>query len=232
MSRPFERALQRAHRPFAKVCGLKRPTDLDHALELGADLTGFVFHPPSPRHVSEAQIIALCGAVHDAGARTALVTVDAERAATDRLVELAGLDVVQLCGSEDPASWRETTYGLLRRIGVDAGKPESCFEEVHAWQGVADAFVLDHPASAGGSGVPVDLALAGELARLAPCFLAGGLDGDADAFRDGAAPGPFIGFDASSRLESQPGVKDRGAMERFIRAAHEYSYPSISGPSA
>ena len=34
-----------------KICGLTTPTALDAALDAGADLVGFVFFPPSPRHI-------------------------------------------------------------------------------------------------------------------------------------------------------------------------------------
>ena len=34
-----------------KICGLKTPDALDVALAAGADLVGFVFFAPSPRHV-------------------------------------------------------------------------------------------------------------------------------------------------------------------------------------
>lgn len=217
MRRPLALAIARAHRPWAKVCGLSRQTDLYQALEAGADFVGFVSFEPSPRHMSDAQIIALCGVVHDAGARAALVTVDRVRPDVDRLVIDAGLDAVQLCGEESPNDWKDTPYGLLRRIGVGEG----CFKELDAWQGIADAFVLDHPASVGGSGQPVNMELAEELANAAPCFLAGGLDAEAAAFR-GEASAPFIGFDASSRLESRPGAKDPSAVVRFVDAAHRY----------
>ncbi len=223
MTRPLELAIARANRPWAKVCGLSRQADLYQALEAGADLVGFVSYEPSPRHMSDAQIIALCGVVHDAGARAALVTVNGERLATDRLVFAAGLDVVQLCGDENPGDWKDTTYGLLRRIGVGEG----CFGELHAWRGIADAFVLDHPASVGGSGQEVDMTLAEDLALVAPCILAGGLDAQAAVF-GGEVSAPFIGFDASSRLESRPGAKDASAVARFIEAAHLYPNASTS----
>src|SRR5690349_14433301 len=37
-----------------KICGLSTPDTLDAALEAGADMVGFVFFPPSPRHLELA----------------------------------------------------------------------------------------------------------------------------------------------------------------------------------
>ena len=34
-----------------KICGLSTPAALDTALEAGADMVGFVFFAPSPRHL-------------------------------------------------------------------------------------------------------------------------------------------------------------------------------------
>ena len=45
-----------------KICGLRTPEALDVALESGADLVGFVFFAPSPRHVA-------LGAARDLGGR-------------------------------------------------------------------------------------------------------------------------------------------------------------------
>ena len=36
---------------LVKICGLKTPDALDAALDAGADMVGFVFFPPSPRHL-------------------------------------------------------------------------------------------------------------------------------------------------------------------------------------
>ena len=35
---------------IVKICGLSTRETLDAALEAGADMVGFVFFPPSPRH--------------------------------------------------------------------------------------------------------------------------------------------------------------------------------------
>ena len=36
---------------IVKICGLSTPETLDAALQSGADMVGFVFFPPSPRHI-------------------------------------------------------------------------------------------------------------------------------------------------------------------------------------
>src|SRR5471032_189846 len=49
---------QRApHRTRIKLCGLSKPEDVAHAIDLGADAIGLVFYPPSPRSVSVAQAV-------------------------------------------------------------------------------------------------------------------------------------------------------------------------------
>ncbi len=43
-----------------KLCGLSNPaTNVNHAIELGADAIGLVFYPPSPRSVSVAQAVEI-----------------------------------------------------------------------------------------------------------------------------------------------------------------------------
>jgi len=212
---------------LVKVCGLTRAGDVDLALDAGADLLGFVSYPGSPRHVADVTVVALAGRVREREARSVLVIVDGERARVDALVRDAALDAVQLCGHEDPVDWAGTHYAILRRLAVDDGAAA----ELSAWADVADAFVLDHPATPGGSGRGVDPTIAARLAREAPCLLAGGLDGDVLA---GGLPAPLnaaliIGCDASSRLETAPGVKDPAAVRHFVQSVRSLSH---AGPSA
>src|SRR5262245_34542622 len=42
-----------------KICGVTRPADAAAAIEAGADALGFMFFPPSPRHITPAQAAAL-----------------------------------------------------------------------------------------------------------------------------------------------------------------------------
>ncbi|MCZ8261910.1 MAG: N-(5'-phosphoribosyl)anthranilate isomerase, partial [Beijerinckiaceae bacterium] len=44
---------------LVKICGLSTPASIDTAIEAGADLIAFNFHPRSPRYVSLEQAAAL-----------------------------------------------------------------------------------------------------------------------------------------------------------------------------
>lgn len=206
--------LDRHPPPLAKVCGLTGEADVRAALAAGADLLGFVSHSASPRHLADRSLVELTRQVHGHGGSSVLVVVDADRSTVEALVDEGRIDAVQLCGSEDPMDWEGAPFTLLRRLGVDAAAEE----EAARWRGCAGAFVLDHPAAAGGTGRRVDGALAAALARRFPCLLAGGLDAAAVAAFE--RPEVLLGFDASSRLELEPGRKCPHAVLRFVEAAH------------
>ena len=99
--------------PAIKICGLTTPIALDAAIAARADYAGLVFYPPSPRHVTMADV-ALLGA--RAGGRIARVGlfVDADDALIAEAVSAARLDVLQLHGEESPerAAQLKAQFGL------------------------------------------------------------------------------------------------------------------------
>lgn len=198
--------------PRVKICGLTRAADVARAVSAGADAVGFVHYAPSPRHLA-VEALGELGSSVPADVEKVVVLVDTPPGEAESLCTGAGARAVQLCGSEDPTAWRDFPFWILRRIGVD----ERAERELEAWREVAAGFVLDHPASPGGSGLPVAIEIAQELAGRAPCLLAGGLDASNVEERVQRV-GP-AGVDASSRLEISPGVKDHHHVQRFVNAA-------------
>src|SRR5271169_5792677 len=85
-----------------KICGLSTPEALDVALEAGADMVGFVFFAPSPRHVAFDIARALGTRVRGRSQKVAL-SVDADDAMLDAVVEALRPDLLQLHGKETPA---------------------------------------------------------------------------------------------------------------------------------
>ncbi|MFT7676460.1 MAG: phosphoribosylanthranilate isomerase [Planctomycetota bacterium] len=198
--------------PRLKVCGLTRAEDVQHALACGADALGFVHYAPSPRSVELVSIAELVTPVGDS-ALTVLVVVDVPATQLAAWVALTGVSSVQLCGDETPADFEGFPVPVLRRVAVTAGGAE----ELQRWAGTASAFVLDHPSSAGGSGLSVDLEQAAQLVTQAPCLLAGGLDPECVAER--IARVRPLGVDASSRLEQEPGVKHPELVRDYLQRA-------------
>ena len=198
--------------PRVKVCGVRSMADIGAALAVGLDAIGLVEHPPSPRAVTAEAAAAVVAALPTQVLCVA-VFVDRTPEEVALWLEASGAHIAQLCGSERPDEWTGFGRPLLRRLAVD----EHADEELERWREVAHGFVLDHPGAPGGSGHVVDLERARRLAARAPCLLAGGLD-EANVAERIARAAPH-GVDASSRLESAPGVKDPARVERFVRAA-------------
>ncbi len=98
---------------IVKICGLKTPEALDVALESGADLVGFVFFAPSPRHLGFEAARALGERVKGRAGKVAL-TVDADDATLAAVVEALKPDLLQLHGSETP----ERVTALRARFGL------------------------------------------------------------------------------------------------------------------
>ena len=82
-----------------KICGLKSPEPLEVALESGADLVGFVFFPPSPRHLGLEAARQLSAQVRRRAEKVAL-SVDANDETLHSIVDALKPDWLQMHGSE------------------------------------------------------------------------------------------------------------------------------------
>jgi phosphoribosylanthranilate isomerase len=203
---------------IVKVCGVRTPEIAECALEAGADWLGLVFERRSPRFVTDAEADAVRQA---AAGRAALVGVMVEPSSQrcGHLARRHGLDAAQVHGRVEPAWVGTVDLPVIRAVNVaDAGAALT----LDWWP---DCLVLlDSPAAEpgglpGGTGRPVDPEVAAEVAAHRPIILAGGLGPDtvaAAVFRVRPA-----GVDASSGLESRPGVKDPGRVRDYVIAARE-----------
>ena len=91
---------------LVKICGLSTRETLDTALEAGADMVGFVFFPPSPRHLSLETARELGRQAKGRATKVAL-TVDADDAMLENIVETLRPDLLQLHGKETIARVRD-----------------------------------------------------------------------------------------------------------------------------
>jgi len=181
---------------MVKVCGITRREDAIAAVEAGASALGFVFYKKSPRYVTPEQAAEL-GA--DLPAWRVGIFVDESPEAIESIMDAAHLDIAQIYGGGAP---RVRTWRAFR------GLPDAPVNG-------ADAVLIDGPAN----GVSFDWRLARGLGERV--IIAGGLD--ASNVREAIRIARPWGVDASSRLESAPGIKDPEKVRQFVRAAKEDS---------
>ncbi len=205
-----------------KICGLRTIEDVRTVAEAGAAYFGLNFFAPSPRFLTLDVARALALAAPPGLAKVAL-TVDADDATLDAIVEAMPLDMLQLHGQETPDRVAElrARHGLPV-MKVLAVRDEGDLAPLLEYSMVADQIMIDAKAPEGavlpgGNGVPFDWRLVAQRRWLRPWMLAGGLTPDnvAEAVRLTNARQ----VDVSSGVESAPGVKDAGKIRAFVAAA-------------
>jgi phosphoribosylanthranilate isomerase len=207
---------------IVKICGLSTPETLDAALDAGADMVGFVFFPPSPRHLQFDVARSLGQRVRGRAQKVAL-TVDAGEAFLQSVVEFLHPDILQLHGSESVAQ----IAAIRRKFGLPVMKAvpiavKDDLKRIATYAAAADRLLFDarapHDATRpGGLGNTFDWRLLRNVQPGVPFMLSGGLDAGnvGEALRITRA----TAVDVSSGVERAPGVKDTDKIIAFVRAA-------------
>jgi len=207
---------------LVKICGLNSPETLDVALDAGADMVGFVFFPPSPRHVGFEAARVLGERVRGKALKVAL-SVDAGDEQLAEIIATLKPDLLQLHGCETP----ERVNAVRRRFGLPVMKALPIAERadlvrIRLYEQEVDRLLFDARAPReasrpGGLGRSFDWQLLRNLDSALPFMLSGGLDAGnvAEALRITGAPG----VDVSSGIERAPGEKDADKIRAFIAAA-------------
>jgi phosphoribosylanthranilate isomerase len=207
---------------LVKICGLSTRETLDVALGAGADMVGFVFFPPSPRHLS-LETAREFGKQAKGRAIKVALTVDADDVTLSNIVETLQPDLLQLHGKEPIARLRDikAKFGLpvMKVIAVETSADLTVLP---GFAGVADRILFDARAPKdatrpGGLGAVFDWHVLEKLDLKLPFMVSGGLNPDnvAEAVRVTQAGG----VDVSSGVERSPGHKDPEMILKFIRAA-------------
>jgi phosphoribosylanthranilate isomerase len=205
-----------------KICGLKTPDTLEAALAAGADMVGFVFFPPSPRHLGLEGARVLGEQVRGRALKVAL-TVDADDETIGAIVAALQPDLLQLHGKETT----ERVAVVRSRFGLPVMKAlpiatRADLAPVRSYADVADRLIFDARAPQdatrpGGLGKPFDWRLLAGLDPGVPYMLSGGLD--ATNVAEALAVTQATGVDVSSGVERTPGEKDPDKIRAFIAAA-------------
>ena len=200
---------------LVKVCGLTEPSNIQAISDLGVDMLGFIFYPPSPRYVvgkATGKEIAALGA----NQKKVGVFVNETIANMTAIAAEYGLEALQLHGQESP----ETCLALKPNFTVLKAFPiaeAADFDLTKSYEGTCDYFLFDTKGpSHGGNGFAFDWSILEAYGGNTPFLLSGGISPEDGEKINQINHPKMAGVDLNSRFEMQPGVKDIALFKNLI----------------
>ncbi len=210
-------------RTRAKICGITRAEDVQAVADAGCDAIGFVFYPPSPRSVTQAQAETLVKAV-PAYIQVVGLFVNSTADDIQDILKTVPLDILQFHGDESP----EQCQAIAQQVGCRwykaiQVKPDlDVATEIQRYQTAgASAVLLDawHPDLKGGTGHSFDWSTFPQLDI--PLILDGGLN--PENIEQAIHTTQAYAGEVSGGVESAKGIKDKQLIERFMQGVHRGS---------
>lgn len=198
-----------------KFCGMTRPGDVRLAGELGVDAVGFVFAEGSPRCLQPEEARTLRGALAPMVNAVAVLRDNGQQQVRE-VVRQVRPSLLQFHGGEEDAFCRGFGVPYIKAIPMGGGEGPVAMDRLRVRWPSAAGFLFD----AHGGGVEPGSGRRFDWSRLPtgseiPFLVAGGLG--PDSVFDAALGALPWGVDASSGIESAPGVKDGELMRRFVQ---------------
>lgn len=209
---------------LAKICGITTADALTATIDGGAAMAGFVFYPPSPRHLADLGLAkALTQAASGKLKRVGLF-VDPTPQQIESVLSRTSLDLLQLHGHESP----EVCLKLKQRFGLPLIKalPVSTAADLaaaSAYGDSADYFLFDarppKNVRPGGNALSFDWSLLRGKKFARPFLLAGGLT--AENLENAVKTSASSWVDVSSGVEDHVGHKSPALIRHFLARCRE-----------
>ena len=204
----------------AKICGLSTPETIHVALRHGASHIGLVFFAPSPRNLDFGDAQRFAALIPPQVGRVG-VFVDPDDALVAQAVASAPLSVLQLHQVTPARAAQIRAQTGLETWAAIAVRERADLAVAPKFVGAADRLLFDAktpPGAAlpGGMGVRFDWELLRGFAHSLPWALSGGLTADNVGEAVNATGAALV--DASSGLETAPGIKDVDKIAAFLKA--------------
>lgn len=198
-------------RLLVKVCGLTSEHDLKFCQDMGVDLTGFIFHPGSPRNIQPE----VTGTWKKKNEIRVGVFVDQGLEEILEIIDLAGLDLVQLHGGQGPHVCQALgAHRVIRVFWPERFDNARDFQvEIDRFRDVCRYFLFDAGTRSGGHGRAVSVSWLDRIRSFRPFFLAGGLGPENIA---GLPLTAMTGLDLNSGVEMSPGRKDPQKIKKVL----------------
>lgn len=195
-----------------KICGIRRPEDVEIVNEFLPDYIGFILVPASKRYVSPEKIVELKKNL-DPRIKTVGVVVNESVEKLRKIKKICGLDVIQLHGEESPGFCKELGGRIWKAIRV---KDEDCVDVLEQYAEYTELLLLDTyvDGTHGGTGQSFDWDLIDFLSADYNIGLAGGITRENAALAKKKVEPELI--DVASGSETD-GVKDREKIKDIIQ---------------
>jgi phosphoribosylanthranilate isomerase len=194
-----------------KICGITNIEDAQAAVDMGADILGFNFYPPSPRYLTVAQAIEIIDQI-PTFVDTAGIMVNPTIEQIKEITAQGFLNWIQLHGDETPQFCDSLAWFHVKTMKAIRIKGPEDIERMNQYY--TDAILLDafNAKLYGGTGHSFDWDFIGEM-YAKRIFLAGGINPENAA---AAVQTGLYGIDVCSGIESAPGKKDHEKMKQLF----------------
>ena len=210
-------------KPLVKICGITNREDAELAVNLGADLLGFVFassvrraRPGILREIHDLDVLKVGVVVTDSGESEELLEVR-------ELLEEGLLDAIQFHGEEKPDECFSMAFPYYKAIRI---RSVADIERVEAYRSPRVLIDAYSTRAMGGTGKSIPDGLVKLARRRMPLWLAGGLG--PENVREAICRYKPELIDASSKLEAFPGKKDVDALRKFFTEIEGIEYAGCS----
>jgi phosphoribosylanthranilate isomerase len=194
-----------------KICGITNLADAMAASEAGADYLGFIFYQKSPRSVTPVIAQNIISKLQTKAKKVG-VFVNTPVDKINEIVDLCGLDIIQLHGEE--------TVEMAKQLGY-----ERIWKAFHITSEDDIAQAATYPVAAilvdtatatlrGGTGKTCDWQLAAKAAANFTTILAGGIN-HSNVLEAIGIVKPFA-IDVASGVEASPGLKDHDKIRKLF----------------
>ena len=207
-----------------KLCGLKEPSHIETAFNLGIKYIGFVFFEKSPRFLKKETAKSLISLTPPGIIKVGLVVNPTD----DFLNSISGLglNMLQLHGTESIDRIKEikskVDLSLIKAIGI---KDKNDLALVESYSEVADQILIDAKPNSnnrlpGGNGIKFDWQILENKSWDFPWFLAGGLN--TNNITKALVMTKAKKVDLSSGVEDSNGRKSMTKIIKFVKTIRKY----------
>lgn len=221
--------------PKLKICGIKSAEILDYCADLGVDYAGFIYFPPSHRHLEIQEVKNIIDSSKQFNKqkhnriKTVVVCVNPDVSTISEIYDIIAPDVIQLHGNEEldfiiEINNKYPELAIFKSISIGGEADIKQIAQYQEQKEIIDYLLLDAKPQKGdklpgGNGRAFDWNIIRNINSDIPIMLSGGLN--AANISDGWHIARPEAFDISSGVEDEHRNKSKAKIQEIIAILHD-----------